>query len=56
MSSPAGLQIDAFNAFNHAYLSHPNTTCCTTTNSLFGVITSANGPPRNIQLGNHFNF
>ena len=50
------LQIDAFNAFNHAYLGHPNTTCCTSTNSLFGVITSANGPPRNLQLGAHFEF
>lgn len=50
------VQVDAFNAFNHAYLGHPNTTCCSSTNSLFGVITSANGPPRNIQLGVHFAF
>jgi hypothetical protein len=50
------VQIDAFNAFNHAYLGHPNTTCCTSTNALFGVITSANGPPRNLQLGAHFDF
>ena len=51
-----GVQIDAFNAFNHPYLGHPNTTCCSTSNALFGVITSANGPPRNIQLGAHFTF
>jgi hypothetical protein len=50
------LQVDAFNAFNHPYLGHPNTTCCSSSNALFGVITSANGPPRNIQLGAHFNF
>lgn len=50
------LQVDAFNAFNHAYLGHPNTTCCSSSNALFGVITGANGPPRNIQLGAHFNF
>jgi hypothetical protein len=50
------LQVDAFNAFNHPYLGHPNTTCCTSTNALFGVITGTNGPPRNIQLGAHFNF
>ncbi len=51
-----GVQIDAFNAFNHPYLGHPNTTCCSTSNALFGVITSANGPPRNVQLGAHFTF
>jgi hypothetical protein len=50
------VQIDAFNAFNHAYLGHPNTTCCSTTNALFGVITSANGPPRNLQVGAHLDF
>lgn len=50
------LQVDAFDAFNHPYLGHPNTTCCTSTNSLFGVITSANGPPRNVQFGAHFEF
>ncbi len=48
------VQIDAFNALNHPYLGHPNTTCCSTSNQLFGVITSANGPPRNLQLGVHF--
>jgi|HubBroStandDraft_5_1064220.scaffolds.fasta_scaffold07515_1 hypothetical protein len=50
------VQVDAFNAFNHAYLGHPNTTCCSSTNALFGVITGANGPPRNIQLGVHLAF
>jgi len=50
------VQVDAFNALNHPYLGHPNTTCCSTTNALFGVITSANGPPRNLQLGAHFTF
>ena len=50
------VQIDAFNAFNHPYLGSPNTTCCSTSNQLFGVITSANGPPRNLQLGAHFAF
>jgi Carboxypeptidase regulatory-like domain/TonB dependent receptor len=50
------VQIDAFNAFNHPYLGSPNTTCCSTSNQLFGVITSTNGPPRNLQLGAHFAF
>jgi hypothetical protein len=50
------VQIDAFNALNHPYLGHPNTTCCSTSNALFGVITTANGPPRNIQVGAHFTF
>jgi hypothetical protein len=50
------VQIDAFNAFNHPFLGHPNTTCCSASNALFGVITSANGPPRNLQLGTHFTF
>jgi hypothetical protein len=50
------VQIDAFNAFNHPYLGHPNTTCCSTSNALFGVITGTNGPPRNVQLGAHFTF
>jgi hypothetical protein len=50
------LQIDAFNAFNHPYLGHPNTTCCSSSNALFGVITSANGPPRNLQMGVHLAF
>jgi hypothetical protein len=49
-------QIDAFNAFNHPYLGHPNTTCCSTSNALFGAITSANGPPRNLQMGVHLAF
>ena len=26
------LQVDAFNAFNHPYLGHPNTTCCSSSN------------------------
>ena len=50
------VQIDAFNAFNHPYLGHPNTTCCSNSNQLFGVITGANGPPRNLQLGAHLTF
>ena len=51
-----GVQIDAFNALNHPYLAHPNTTCCSASNPLFGVITGTNGPPRNLQLGAHLTF
>ena len=51
-----GVQIDAFNALNHPYLGHPNTTCCSASNPLFGVITGTNGPPRNLQLGAHLTF
>ncbi|HEY1743992.1 MAG TPA: carboxypeptidase regulatory-like domain-containing protein [Granulicella sp.] len=51
-----GVQVDAFNALNHPYLAHPNTTCCSASNPLFGVITGTNGPPRNLQLGAHLTF
>ncbi|HWQ54374.1 MAG TPA: carboxypeptidase-like regulatory domain-containing protein [Bryobacteraceae bacterium] len=39
---------EAFNAFNHAWFSIPNTT---PTSSAFGTVTSLLGTPRNIQLG-----
>ena len=50
------LRLDAFNALNTPHFSNPNTTCCTTNNSAFGVITGTQTPPRQLQIGASFSF
>jgi hypothetical protein len=50
------LQVSAFNAMNTPHFSNPNTTCCTSNNAGFGVITGTSNPNRQLQLGLHFQF
>lgn len=50
------LQVNAFNAMNTPHLSNPNTSCCTSNNAGFGVITGTSNPNRQLQLGLHFQF
>jgi hypothetical protein len=49
-------QVNAFNAMNTPHLSNPNTSCCTSNNAGFGVITGTSNPNRQLQLGLHFQF
>jgi hypothetical protein len=45
-----------FNLFNHPQFGAPNTSCCTASNSNFGVVTSTLNLPRLIQFGLKFAF
>jgi hypothetical protein len=45
-----------FNFFNHPQFSAPNTSCCSSSNSSFGQVTSQYNLPRLIQFSLRFSF
>ncbi|MEO8737401.1 MAG: hypothetical protein ABI380_12795, partial [Edaphobacter sp.] len=47
---------EIFNSFNRVQLGYPNQLCCSDTNSSFGVISSQQNAPRQIQFALKLNY